>query len=84
MEFFVESEPTPRLCMVLTDQGPGISNLQTIFDGKYASKTGMGLGIVGAKRLNGSFSNRYQFQRNESDHWKRGCGGRKKSSIRLF
>jgi signal transduction histidine kinase len=55
MEFFVESEPTARMCMVLTDQGPGIPNLQTIFDGKYASKTGMGLGIVGAKRLMDQF-----------------------------
>src|SRR3954447_14931223 len=51
LEFIVEKEPLPKLRMILIDQGPGIANLQTILDGKYISKTGMGLGILGAKRL---------------------------------
>jgi serine/threonine-protein kinase RsbT len=33
------------------DNGPGISNLQEILAGSYRSKTGMGLGIIGCKRL---------------------------------
>jgi serine/threonine-protein kinase RsbT len=34
-----------------TDQGPGIRNLDEIMSGRYRSKTGLGLGIVGTKRL---------------------------------
>ena len=35
----------------LTDQGPGIADLQTVLSGTYVSKTGMGVGLVGAQRL---------------------------------
>ena len=50
-EFRIENEPEKMLLITLRDKGKGISNLDEIMDGKYVSKTGMGLGIVGAKRL---------------------------------
>jgi signal transduction histidine kinase/CheY-like chemotaxis protein len=39
------------LMVTLRDKGRGISNLDEIMGGKYVSQTGMGLGIIGAKRL---------------------------------
>jgi len=35
----------------LVDQGPGIADLDTILAGLYRSRTGMGLGILSARRL---------------------------------
>ncbi len=35
----------------VSDRGPGITNLQSILDGEYRSLTGMGLGLIGARRL---------------------------------
>lgn len=34
-----------------SDQGPGIPHLDVILSGRYRSRTGLGLGILGAKRL---------------------------------
>src|ERR1700678_1979279 len=49
---FVVTEGTPQIfIIVVTDSGPGIENLQQILDGQYVSKTGLGKGIVGTKRL---------------------------------
>lgn len=39
------------LRVVAIDQGPGINDLDVILDGKYKSKTGLGKGIVGVRRL---------------------------------
>lgn len=44
------SQP-PALVIHVSDRGPGITDLKTILDGRYISTTGMGMGIVGAKRL---------------------------------
>jgi serine/threonine-protein kinase RsbT len=33
------------------DSGPGIANLDEILSGSYTSRTGMGLGLLGTKRL---------------------------------
>jgi len=41
--------------IVISDQGRGIADLQTILDGRYVSKTGLGVGIVGARRLMDEF-----------------------------
>jgi signal transduction histidine kinase/CheY-like chemotaxis protein len=41
--------------VTLRDRGRGIGNLDEILAGKYVSQTGMGQGIVGAKRLMDSF-----------------------------
>lgn len=43
------------LWIAIRDWGPGIANLKTILDGQYRSKTGMGLGIIGSKRLMDQF-----------------------------
>jgi len=52
IEFQVEGNTAPQILLVrISDQGPGISNLKTILDGRYRSTTGMGLGIIGARRL---------------------------------
>ena len=39
----------------VSDRGPGILDLKRILNGTYKSKTGMGLGIVGARRLMDGF-----------------------------
>src|ERR1700691_447076 len=43
--------PEKMLLIALRDKGKGIPNLDEIMDGKYVSQTGMGLGVIGAKRL---------------------------------
>jgi len=43
--------PEKMLSITLRDKGKGIPNLDEIMDGKYVSQTGMGLGVIGAKRL---------------------------------
>lgn len=40
-----------RLRVVVSDRGTGIPNLDAVLDGKYRSKTGMGLGLVGTRKL---------------------------------
>ena len=45
-----------RFVVRICDQGPGIANLQTILDGQYRSPSGMGLGLIGARRLMDTFS----------------------------
>src|SRR5690349_13116469 len=51
-EFFVEGKTAPQLFRIkVTDSGAGIANLQDILDGRYRSTTGLGLGIIGARRL---------------------------------
>ena len=52
VEFHVEGVTRPQLLVIrVMDLGPGIPNLDEIFEGRYRSKTGMGVGIVGASRL---------------------------------
>ncbi|MFN7999309.1 MAG: ATP-binding protein [Bryobacteraceae bacterium] len=52
LQFALEGETVPQiLLLVVSDDGPGIANLGQILDQNYKSKTGMGLGIVGARRL---------------------------------
>ena len=43
------------LLVRVEDTGPGIADLPAILGGRYRSRTGMGLGIVGAKRLSDEF-----------------------------
>ena len=40
----------------VTDRGPGIQRLDDVLAGRYQSATGMGMGIVGARRLMDDFS----------------------------
>ena len=51
-DFFLEGSTAPQLFSIrISDEGAGISNLEEILAGKYQSRTGMGLGIIGAQRL---------------------------------
>lgn len=55
-EFFISETQPPVLQIRITDQGPGIRNLEDILNGRYTSSTGMGMGILGARRLMDDFS----------------------------
>ena len=56
VEFVVEGATAPQLLIVrISDRGTGIPNLEQILDGRYTSQTGMGLGILGARRLMDQF-----------------------------
>jgi signal transduction histidine kinase/CheY-like chemotaxis protein len=51
-EFLVEDKaPLQMFLARISDKGPGIDDLKGLLDGQRASKTGMGLGIIGARRL---------------------------------
>jgi signal transduction histidine kinase/DNA-binding response OmpR family regulator len=55
-EFALEGSTAPQLLIVrVSDRGPGIPHLSTILEGQYRSSTGMGLGIIGARRLMDQF-----------------------------
>lgn len=56
IDFRLETVPSPTLFISLSDRGRGIANMQEILDGQYVSHTGMGLGLIGAKRLMDSFT----------------------------
>jgi signal transduction histidine kinase/CheY-like chemotaxis protein len=56
-EFALDTSAAPQRFVVrICDQGPGIASLQTILDGQYRSTSGMGLGLIGARRLMDTFS----------------------------
>src|SRR5262249_35258444 len=51
VELQLEGSTSPQLLVIrVLDEGPGIVNVNQILDGQYQSHTGMGLGIVGARR----------------------------------
>ncbi len=50
--FSIEGKQPPQvLTIAVADNGPGIARLDEVLSGSYRSETGMGLGIVGARRL---------------------------------
>ena len=56
IEFAVETrDGADFLVMTVTDRGSGIANLDEVLSGRYRSTTGMGLGLVGARRLMDDF-----------------------------
>ena len=55
MQFSLLLDLPQQLEIVVSDSGPGISNLDDILDGRYKSDTGMGMGIIGTKRLMDEF-----------------------------
>ena len=64
-EFSVEGEGAQSFVVRVRDRGPGIRDLRRILEGEYTSRTGMGVGILGARRLSDSFeieSVTFQFQ----------------------
>jgi len=56
VEFAVEGSTSPQLLVIrIEDKGPGIPHLDLVLSGRYQSSTGMGMGIVGARRLMDQF-----------------------------
>jgi signal transduction histidine kinase/CheY-like chemotaxis protein len=56
IEFEVEGQTRPQLFVVrVTDAGRGIPDLARVLSGAYVSRTGLGLGILGSKRLMDAF-----------------------------
>ena len=52
IEFLLEGHTPPQILVVrISDRGSGIADLNRIMNGEYSSRTGMGLGIIGARRL---------------------------------
>jgi signal transduction histidine kinase/CheY-like chemotaxis protein len=52
VDFAIEGERAPQLLSIhVRDKGPGIADLADILEGRYRSSTGMGLGLIGARRL---------------------------------
>lgn len=56
VDFSIEGETDPLLVIVFSDRGPGIARIDEILRGRYVSETGMGLGMIGARRLMDEFS----------------------------
>jgi signal transduction histidine kinase/CheY-like chemotaxis protein len=54
-EFVLQNNPEKMLIITIRDKGRGIPNLNEILNGKYVSNTGMGVGLLGAKRLMDGF-----------------------------
>ena len=56
IEYAIEGSTVPQLLQIaVEDKGPGIPHLEEVLSGGYQSPTGMGLGVIGAKRLMDSF-----------------------------
>jgi len=51
----VKNSVTSGLKLTFTDEGPGIPDIALAMKDGYTSKTGMGLGLGGAKRLSNEF-----------------------------
>lgn len=51
VEFSVDQETPQCFWSTVSDRGPGIPNLTSILNGQYTSSTGMGLGLLGTRRL---------------------------------
>jgi signal transduction histidine kinase/CheY-like chemotaxis protein len=51
VEFELRQDGRPALVIHVEDMGPGIRDLDAVLDGRYKSRTGMGLGLIGARRL---------------------------------
>jgi signal transduction histidine kinase/CheY-like chemotaxis protein len=52
VEFHVTGETSPQVLeVVVRDNGGGIPHLDAVLSGQYRSATGMGMGIVGTRRL---------------------------------
>jgi signal transduction histidine kinase/CheY-like chemotaxis protein len=59
VQFAVDGQ---RLVVTVSDKGPGIPHLDVVMGGRYHSRTGMGLGMIGAKRLVDGFDVRTHAQ----------------------
>ena len=56
VDYSVEGTLAPQVLLIrVSDEGPGIADVDRILSGQYRSQTGMGLGLVGARRLMDGF-----------------------------
>jgi signal transduction histidine kinase/DNA-binding response OmpR family regulator len=55
VRFSLQLEPPQRLEVTIADSGAGIPNLDQILAARYKSATGLGMGIIGTKRLMDEF-----------------------------
>jgi signal transduction histidine kinase/CheY-like chemotaxis protein len=53
--FSLALDPPQRLEVTVTDSGSGIKNIDLIFEGRYKSDTGLGMGLIGTRRLMDDF-----------------------------
>jgi signal transduction histidine kinase len=52
IEFHVRGAPGEQLLVArVSDAGPGIPHIDQVLDGRYVSRTGMGMGLIGTRRL---------------------------------
>jgi signal transduction histidine kinase/DNA-binding response OmpR family regulator len=51
VEFLVQDSSPQMFIIRVGDTGPGIPNLSEILNGRYVSKTGLGMGLIGTRRL---------------------------------
>src|SRR5919112_6679288 len=56
VEFRIDPGPPGFLLSRIADTGPGIARLGDVLAGRYVSSTGLGLGVLGARRLSDTFS----------------------------
>ena len=54
-ELFIKPIPSYGIEIIAIDQGPGILNLDQVLNNTIRSKTGLGLGLSGVKRLMDEF-----------------------------
>ena len=54
-ELFIKPIPSYGIEILAIDKGPGISNLEQVLNNTVQSKTGLGLGLSGVKRLMDEF-----------------------------
>ena len=56
LDFLIEGSTPPQLLIMrIADNGPGITALDAILEGRYASGAPIGMGIMGARRLMDQF-----------------------------
>jgi signal transduction histidine kinase len=52
VEFILDKKRSPQELLIrVSDKGKGIEDLDAVLEGRYRSESGLGLGIVGARRL---------------------------------
>jgi serine/threonine-protein kinase RsbT len=56
VHFATFTAPSRGVLVVAIDRGPGIPDIEKVMSPKYVSKTGMGIGLQGAKRLADEFA----------------------------
>ncbi len=49
--FQLALDPLRRLIITVADKGPGIVGLEEVLAGKFISRTGMGIGLLGTRRI---------------------------------